>query len=439
MSIRSLHRAQAGSAVATAVLLLFIISILMAIVGTGALSSLVSSRTKNDHSVGLASADSGIEKIRSALQAHQLDESNDWRPNAAMLTAMTINDPTAKVLPNSATSDAAGMRPVRLPAAYRFTVREEYDTTWGFWQLYDVLEPRFQSPGSLVTYYLRAWATSKGSTTNITTKPRVFRVTYRPLWFSDYQMVTDAPFVVVNNNKVTVTAPIHSNGYSVQSFLEMDAKGYHTGIYTDTKFNCAGNAKFTTSQDAIIDLGSSPGTCKKGRTNSRQISLLGAEDSFRIINSRCGTTNTIKCVNGQSLYNVTLGAGSLSVTGGGVVPYANKADSQTLTLLLDGPVRVRGTATGTGGKVARVTIASRRRTVTDPNPDVTLDGAGGGKVGARNAGDTVGVLTQGDIILGIGPGYSCLKTVNLAGISEAGSVSIPKQWVTIAPPAVAPA
>src|SRR5690242_20895657 len=38
---------------------------------------------------------------------------------------------------------------------------------------------------------------------NITTKPRVFRVEYRPGWFSDYQSVTDAPFIFEDNQNVT--------------------------------------------------------------------------------------------------------------------------------------------------------------------------------------------------------------------------------------------
>lgn len=423
-----------------AIFAMTMVAFLMLYVGSQALNSMYSARKKSDNTVGMAAGDSAIEKIRTALQGGLIDEANDFQLDETSLNLLVKEQDRTKVIPNSQAPGYASMKPVRLPnpARLHFTVREQGSDSVGYWQVYDVLTPRYhRAAPSEVVIYVRAWATATTSDT-ITTKPRIFRVEYRPGWFSDYQSVTDAPFFIKDNANVRIGGPIHSNGYSVVDFLAMDDNRVtQRGIWFKDAPTCLPGAKFSTSQDAGIRVpgGSCSSYASNAKQNARQLSLLGVQSTFQRIQNRCGNGyGLVYCPSGAPSYDVRLGYQSVRVNG---TNYAlrMRPDSGSLVLLLDGDVVIHGKLTMLGSRAGRVTIAARRRNATDRQPQVHLRGDLGSVVGAADPSkDTVGIINQGDIILDT-PNYGgCMSRVNVAAISQSGSVTIPPEFVTLAPP-----
>lgn len=430
-------RPEAGMSISMVVLALVIVSMIMLYIGTQTLNSLYTVRKKSDRSVGMAAGDSGIEKYRAALQAGLAHETDGYQLTLQDLQRLVSGQPNAKVLSNASTSDAAGLAKVKLtdPNTH-YTVQEVGTDTVGYWQVYDVIAPHYLGTHSDLVVYLRAWATARGSTT-ITTQPRVFRIEYRPSYFSDYQMVSDTPVFVKNNSNWTIDGPIHSNGYPGIDFLTSPTPGGSSkeGIWFNQAPTCAGRGAFSTSQGAAITVpgGSCSGTVAKSTTSARQLSLLGAEETFRNVKLRCSAA-TVRCFDGSATsYTVQLGYETATVNGTPVPLKASGPDSKSATILLDADTTVRGSLTMAGGTAGRLTIAVRRRSVSDRQPQVRLRGPG--VVGAATPNkDTVGIVTQGDVILPLPP--SCITKANLAVIAQAGSVTVPPEFVTLAPPAV---
>lgn len=424
-----------------AIFAMTMVAFLMLYVGSQTLNSMYAARKKSDNTVGMAAGDSAVEKIRTALHGGLIDEANDFQLDETALNLLVQEQDKTKVIPNSQAPGYATMVPVRLPNPGRlhFTVREQGSDSVGYWQVFDVITPRYhRSAPNEVVFYVRAWATATTSDT-ITTKPRVFRVEYRPGWFSDFQSVTDAPFFIKDNTNVTISGPIHSNGYSVVDFLAMDdSQVTQRGIWFKDAPTCTAGAKFSTSQGTGIRVpgGSCSSYTAKAKTNARQLSLLGVQSTFQRIQNRCGNGHgLVYCVSGAASYDVRLGNQSVRVNGTRY-PLRVRPDSGSLVLLLDGDVVVRGALTMPNNRAGRVTIAARRRNATDRQPQVHLRGDFGSVVGAADPSkDTVGIINQGDIILDT-PNYGgCMTRVNVAAISQSGSVTIPPEFVTLAPPA----
>jgi hypothetical protein len=436
------RQAEQGTSIAMAVLALTIVAFIMLYVGTQALNSMYTARKKSDNSVGMAAGDSAIEKVRVALHAGLASEVNDFMLTEADLKLLTSKQKEITVIKNSAAPGYSSMVPVLLSdPATQYTVREPGSDTIGYWQIFNVVRPRY-SPAAAhdVVYYIRAWATAATSD-QITTKPRVFRVEYRPGWFSDYQSVTDAPFIIEDNANVTINGPIHSNGYSVVDWLATDSGGtIRRGIYFKDPPTCTTNARFSTSQnrDIIVPGASCANAMKAKRQDARQISLLGVEDTYARINRYCPNgKGLVYCFSGGAPYNVTLGTNAVNVNGT-TYPLRWRDDNGALVLLLDGDVVLTGKLSTTDpSKVGRVTIATRRRTVAERQPDVHVRGCSGCVVGSADPKrHTVAVITQGNVIFDTRnyPGAGCLSQINLASIAESGATTIPPEFVTISPP-----
>ena len=424
-----------------AIFAMTMVAFLMLYVGSQALNSMYAARKKSDGSVGMAAGDSGVEKVRTALQGGLIDEANDFQLDEKALNLLVQEQERTKVIPNAQAPGYATMVPARLPSPGRlhFTVREEASDSVGYWQVFDVISPRYhRAAPNEVVIYIRAWATATTSDT-ITTKPRIFRVEYRPGWFSDFQSVTDAPFFMKDNSNVTISGPIHSNGYSVVDFLAWDDNNVtQRGIWLKNAPTCLEGAKFSTSQDAgiVVPGGSCSGYVAKAKKKARQLSLLGVQSTFQRIQNRCNNGyGLVFCPQGAASYDVRLGNQSVRVNGV-TYPLRVRPDSGSLVLLLDSDVVIHGALTMPNDRAGRVTIAARRRNATDRQPQVHLRGDLGPVVGAADPSkDTVGIINQGDIILDT-PNYgSCMSRVNVAAISQSGSVTIPPEFVTLAPPA----
>ncbi len=436
-----------GMSISMAVMALTMVSFIMLYVGTQALNSMYTARKKSDRSVGMAAGDSGIEKYRAALQQGLADETNQYLLNELELKSLVERQDGATVKSNAATSVAAGMTDVssRIPDWARYTVVERGTDSVGHWQVFDVLQPRYYdsptTPASDLVVYIRAWATALDSSA-ITTKPRIFRIEYRPGFFSDYQFVTDAPFIASNFGTSNINGPIHSNGYSSASFLAQEPPGtFRTGIYYANSPNCGAKARFSTSQGApiVVNGASCTTAVDAARTDARQISLLGVQDLFAKMQKRCPSVLVV-CPTTLPQNTVRLGNNQVTVNGTSysLQTAATSPGNAALAVLLDGDVVLSGSLQTPAGVAGRVTIATRRLSSGDRAPRVFLRNPGSPNlpvVGSLSLRNSVGVVTQGDIVMDGRSDYACLKRVNLAAVSSAGSITIAPELVTQAAPA----
>lgn len=443
-------RREQGSAIALAMLILFMISAIILFISTSTMGSLFQAKRKTERTTGMAAADSGIETIRVALNAHLMDESDGYSLNEADLNKL-VTDRGGVVLANANSSDKWGMTKALVPEEDSFTVREVADRGYSFWQVYQVHEPRYNSaePNNLIVY-IRAWATQKREIddggTNMATSPRIFRVEYRPGYFSDYQMITDGPFFSQgSNDKWTINGPTHTNGFEGDEWITEGKRGYDMQGPT----SCSGRARLTASQDAPI---ARIGKCNdfRGSSKARQISMLNVERTLLYMRERCGVPHGVRCFVSNNpfkkSYNVEVSNQGVRVDGQ-MVPLEQNArcklpnttdcgDELMAAILVDADINLSGSVKKRNDKKAvRITVATMRKDTYNAASRVWIEPARG-LVGAENPDvDTVGVISQGDIILGIRP-FQCGSEINIAGIAQSGSITMPRELVTVAQPNV---
>lgn len=436
----SRRRSESGSTLALSVLALTIIAMIVLFIGTQTMSTIFAGKKARDNSVGMAAADSAIEKYRVALEAHLADEYDAWMLTEDDLIRLVnqkvagANAGRAKVIASPDSWERAhGLKPAPMFSKYKYTVQEQTSTGFSFWQVYRVIPPgRDKDHESNLTVYFRAWATGANPDAPSTSSPRLFRAEYRPGYFSDFQAVSNQAFEVEGNPDYWIQGPIHSNGYDPRASWGGDKA---IGISFDSKSEprCFAGAEFSTSRNATIKV---PGaSCHKNKyprnVHSRELDLLAAEKSFKWLEKdECNPKNSlVVCLRNSGPYNVRLGNNTVFVNGQPHHLVQTDLDSLSLTILLDNEVELSGKLTNTTSRAARVTIATRRTSTTSPVPRVFLSAKSGGLVGAANPKrDVVSVLAQGDIILPLKP--SCLHHVNLAAISESGGITIPPQYAT---------
>lgn len=451
-----------GSTLSLSVLALTIIAMLVLFIGTQTMSAIFSGKKTRDNSVGMAAADSAIEKYRVALEAHLADEYDGWTLDQADLERL-VNDKGAGIQAGEVIHSppswelARGLTPTPAPNPHPFTVRERMGPSSGysFWQIYKIVPPgRRAGKESNLTVYFRAWATGSDPNAPSPSSPRLFRAEYRPGYFSDYQAVTNETFLVESNPYYKIDGPIHSNGYSNKAgFTGTEAVGIKfDSMSTPT---CTAMAEFSTARNAKI-VGTGPPGASCGKNNvlhnrrARELDLLAAEKSFLWLkNEECGTEFVI-CRDRSSAstpYKIHLSKNGVYINGEFKKLQPTDLDSLSLTVMLDDQVQLSGVLSDTDpNRVSRVTIATRRKDTLSALPRVFLRKSSGPyatQVGALNPNeDVVSVIAQGDIVLPLKTDLvpmnsnGCLSRVNLAVISESGALTIPPQYATEASPSV---
>lgn len=444
-----------GSTMSMAMIALTIIAMIMLFVGTQTMSSIFIGKRKQATSLGMAAADSAVEMYRLSVQSSLADEYDGYQLSRADLERLLRSRPTGGGAATGATVISSsdnwerqrGLKPAQVPPDARFTVAErKSDGTYSFWQVYQVVTPSRLPSDSVVgpaelTIFFRAWTADSPQSTNVS-DPRLFRAEFRPSYFSDYQIVSNGPFVVDDNDDYDVNGPIHSNGYVVQGVGRGDGNAL-TGILFGTAPTCGSGAEFTTSRNAPIQV---PGdSCQSAPRNrsARELSLLGVEQSYRWIEAECASA-AVLCLDTErpSLsrpYRILLATNGVVVNGTHVPLVRTARNSASLTVLASDEVVLGGTLSVTDPNLAgRVTIANRRRSGNERIPRIMLQATSSGAgIGSAQPGkDVVGLITQGDVVLGIPPARSCIGSLSLAAISGSGSITIPPEYSTFSPPPI---
>lgn len=447
---RSPLQHESGSTLSMTMLAITIVAMIMLFVGAQTMSSIFTTKQKQERSTGMAAADSGIEKLRVALQSHLADEQDGYHLDLNDLNRLRDGQTGTEVIPNN---DAGwGMSPVLVPRQYQYTVVERTATSIGYWQVYNVIEPHYmQGRSSDLVIFIRAWATDASSTNpRLTVRPKIFRAEFRPSYFSDYQFVSDAPFWVLDNSNYRISGPIHSNGYEADSTFAVteqdNAPQFKHSIFFSRSPTCEPGAQFSSSRNKAMTV---PGrSCRtalrRAQSDAREINMLGVVQTFEQLGARCGPpSGGVLCVRNAATTRLRLLGNAVEING---VTYPASTwrqgpDSSSLSILTTGDLEVTGSLDSTGtDRVYRLTIANRRAGNVDRAPSIELHAGSTRRVGAVDPSrDSVGIITEGDIVLRMrdrnGPQSDCLQQINVAAISASGSITLPPEWVTrFAPP-----
>lgn len=311
--------------------------------------------------------------------------------------------------------DDARAAPVASSAA--FVVTSPIDGESGLvgnWQLYQVVPPEWgTTPGGRVTAFVRVWTTNDAG--RVVGRIGMYRMDLRPSYFADYQMIFDGP--VVFGPGVTISGPVHSNGYRSSFMNQYDTLGAQ--IQLDPSTVCTDGARI--SSGGPVGGIQAGGTCA-GRTvgDAARINLQRARRTVEQVAALCssgGTTtlNVICLPGGSTPTAVNLGsyAGQASTAGG----------NNGAVVIVDGPIDLSGTL----GAGHRISVISADYLPT-PNAAEVIR-VTGGSVGMASAGDltsSVGIVAETDIV--VDERVACPATIRGALVSVSGMLSMSETW-----------
>lgn len=435
-----------------AVVITVIGAFVVGMLATDALQGVRTSQSGADRAAALPIADSAITKYLFELQSDMVTEGTDYVLNQEAMDSIASSTPNSTVIPNATLPGDATLRTVQGSVANyggAFTMREKSVSSqagqpqmYGYWQLYHVIRPddyavagaKATDDHSLIAYF-RSW-TGDASNANVT-KPRIVRAQFRPGFFSDYQLITDAP--IQYGAGASVSGPVHTNGYQIGS-TALQA-GIAVDVAAGGSLTCQGGASITAAKGSI---GSSvPNSCitaPSGRNpTGKVIDFLQAEESFTSImrdGDSSGPRRTFVFPYDGTPSTVTLAGSAVQVDGRAV---ANINGRRPLALLFQGDVAVQGTISG------RLTIAAQSFNEPGyPTPpagaadiyllnDTGIPTSGSGtNVQPTNRGkDALGLIAEGNVYVPTkNSNGTCASMLSAAIIAVSGRVSLPVNETT---------
>jgi hypothetical protein len=429
-------RSERGSALIGAVALMILASFVMTAIMVSTRSSQQGARDRHESSAAEQLARDAGTVLAAAYSAVESGEHDGFVPRKPVLDGHVAKLGTgAAVIANA--SLPAGLQNVdtpRVPAASRFTVRQSMlDQRYGYWQVYSARLPRWgraESRGGRVVVYVRTWTAPVADTTRVT-KPVMYRLEFRPVWFADFQMLFDGPVWV--GPGATLSGRVHSNGYRT-SFYNQYGPGSGFGaaeqIRIDPASSCSSSARVSTSKGSVT--GSASCQAVKRENIGEPYNLLRARDLTTRLRTLCGMTGglVVRCPAGTGLVNVTMSGNNVSISGMGTINASvagdRPGDRQGAVVITNGDVRISGTLAQTARLlVIAATPSGAANYGTGSAPTAWIRNSG--TVGAHTATtSSFGVVAEGDVVLD--HTSACPITVRGALMSLTGMLSMHPTW-----------
>lgn len=302
-----------------------------------------------------------------------------------------------------------------------------------YWQIYRVIPPTIDRPAGSpfeVVVYFRSWI---GRENGSMSRPEYARVSFRPTYFTDYQLLVNGPAVFGRGARIT--GRVHSNGYSDGTYTAVPPalQGTGTTIYWDRDGNvprCSGpDAMLTTTFGAIDNQLEGPGRCPADeRSVTKPISLGRVVDSYREMEVACGVT--VECPGNGNYY----GNIHVALSGNQVSWWAVDEDGQRSggpsgsSSLAAGSlgILVMGDAFVSGGVNGRFTVAARYPDFDRGAADIVITDSVG------RTGSALGLIAQGNIRLRQRAADPCrIRNIRAGMVSETGSVTLDPIYTTL--------
>lgn len=333
----------------------------------------------------------------------------------------------------------------RVPDYGRFaTWKPLGDDRLGWWQVYSVKLPTWQTPsggtttvGGRVVVYVRTWITGPDHG-QLIGSPRIYRLDLRPTWFSDFQELVDGPTRI--GADATIEGRIHSNGFESSYYDQYRSQvDRNTMIEVDASVGCGNTVTITTANG---NLTGSPSCRGRWRLDAgRRYNLLRIRElveRVRDIDRSGGHPNlNVRVVNSpDSTTRVELRSNGLAVNGGPLIS-ARVSDSlgipgrseQGAVLLVHGNVELSGTL---GSQSRALVIAAAEPGATRygrgsaPSIWVVDDEVGAAPTNGANVGSSFGAVAEGNVVFD--QTRACGVTYRGSILAMSGGVSSHPTW-----------
>lgn len=451
MLMRPAHRRrnELGSALIAAIALMIIGSFVATAIYMSARSSADGSRQQLESQAAEQLVRDAGTMLASVYSSNESGEFDGFVPSRAALQRYVQTVAGGRVLDNQSREIPAGLRTVDsrriTDLDQRVTVAQPIDGTaaggrTGYWQILSARLPSWQTTrGARVAVWIRAWTGSNGAYS----KAQVYRLTFRPEWFGDYQMLVDGPIMFGPTTRLN--GRVHSNGYRTSFYNSYDTQ-YDSPSNLAIQFmpgaRCVGNAQVSTSAKNIG--GAGIGGCPAAnRISSRvpRINLLRAQDLITRLQAMCYPRQqpvpgiSLYCSNTSAPITVQLRGSQVIANGSSrTARYSSDVPGtvQGAVIVAQGDVRLHGTLSGN----------SRALVIAAARPGATFSGSGSAPsiwvtagpavgVAANSPGASFGAVAEGDVIFD--ETRACPLQARGAFMSISGLMSMHPDWRSVFP------
>ncbi len=354
--------------------------------------------------------------------------------------------PGSKVIPNA--SLPADLRTVdaSVPGIGQHTFGAPIDGAagtgrFGFWQVYRVVAPTWGiTKNGTVTVYVRAWTASSIAGQNAT-KAIIYRLTLRPEWFSDYQLLVDGKLGLSNTSHLT--GRVHSNG-AKSSFLDRWSDAIagswqvNLNVNGDGAATCSSTARITSASGPIQNAAGCVGSGGKVETREGEhVNILRANDAVQRMRSLFCPSGSLsgqvtqvwfRCVDGDA--TVVLGASTVNVSGSTVAVDSTVGGGRPLIVIASGDIIVSGKL----GPRGRVLLAAAPQPGSSQYGDkgrppsilVHANGPVGSNDDPTNRESAFGAVAAGSVVLDETMG--CPSAFRGAVVATSGAMTSNPEW-----------
>lgn len=408
------RRGEAGFGINGVVVATLIMTVLMGIIATMTMSSLFQGRKVTGASMNGALAESAGTKLTMALRNGLVSPVDGYTLSIADLRAVAGGSEVLEHGANAQVPDAfeAAARGFHGPAPLA-SVRETTGDGDGLWQVLRIVAPKAGVSRDVVVWV----RTIRGDGTGVETVG-TYALTLRNTPFSSYQLVSDADLAF--EPAATINGNLHANGNTASRATSV--------VRADGPAACEGSPRVTTARGPI-DATRFPG-CQLTADTGRSLDLGRGAETARAAEALCPAwqaSGRIRCVGAPGAggsWDVRLEPGAVSwscvtacsESGSLQLPSAADPARPGSVLLLRGSASISGTTNG------RVTIVAW---------DSALPAAAGsliaGNVTQGSADASIGIVSQGDLVVQGGAQPSCqVTTINAAMFSGTGQLTMPQ-------------
>ena len=429
MNLTRLRADQAGSSVLLALVIMVIMAGFGAVLVATANDSSADLSSQRSRSSAGAAADSAANIYQGLLNSQRIAENDGYTPTADDLLSM-LDVPNGEGFAAATEVPAPFIEPLDAPPGFSVinavnfrtvkvkVVDDNGEKGHAYWQIVAIKPPDYVVTNSL-TVWFRSWLS-----TSVNARAQYTKVEYRPGFFSDYQMLVNGP--IAFTEAVTFEGKVHSNGYD-NGELVFPAPNERIWTQGTGSVSCTGaQAKITTAK-GLINIGATPDPdCNAVSGGKPAINFMHTRFTLDQMNRQC-ETEAVKCFKTPGVYDATLSAGTVNVTGPESGSYPVGIGK---SFLFSGEVRVSGVTR------ERLTIAAEapdRRSGGNIRivGDVGSFDPSNGATQAQHSSSVLGLVAQGDVILDPpGCGADGELFIHAALVAQSGGVTLDPQKAT---------
>lgn len=382
--------------------------------------------SRGTRAASITMVDQALTSYEFALESSLTDESLDYLLDGSMMQKLATNQPGMQPVANRTFGKSfqlKGLQQSWMPPANAWSMSTPLpDGQTGWWQIVAVVPASSANPN--LSVFVRTWTSTAGATSQVTGEPRLIQAQLRPGRFSDYQILVDGPLVL--GDGIEINGRIHTNGYPDAYLADNFVKqGFPLKLESGSRApTCTRSAGFSTAAGRIENRGAcrviSGSRPIYSENTNRRYDLLRGANHLAMLGRMCGARVT--CPPGNGPWTIRLSGSSASFT-------SASGGTRTVNAAGGAVVYLRGSAKLSGVlSSGQLTIGIANASGFNVNGSASVDLVGSGAIGAARTGNAaLGLIVEGDLLPRIDQG-SCPTGLTAAVVSASGTLGVPPQY-----------